>query len=160
MCSQVHESLLKCWATPRAHSQGCTFPGVHPPPCLGCRGLLPGAAALGTCLPPVLQPRAGPQACLPKVSSPADSLWLTGPRTPCLAGLALSVLSISGWPCGWCGGPRRRGIRAGNCCVKMTAQRFIHPKPGLGIPRGCRQLGINTAPEKGLLGRKGGLKDP
>lgn len=57
-------------------------------------------------------------------------------------------------------GARRRGIRADNCCVKMTAQLFIHPKLGLGIPRGGQRLGINTAPEEGLLGSEGGLKDP
>lgn len=42
----------------------------------------------------------------------------------------------------------------------MTAQRFIHPKPGSRIPRGNLQLRIDTTPEEGLLGTEGGWKDP
>ena len=44
----------------------CTLPGAHPPPCLGCRGFLPGAVAWGPCLLPALQPRAGPRPAFPE----------------------------------------------------------------------------------------------
>lgn len=53
---------------------------------------------------------SGPQPG-PKVSTPANLPWLTGPRAPCPAGPALSVLSTGGWPCGWCGAGREESER-------------------------------------------------
>lgn len=127
----------------------CTVPGL----CQG-RSFLPAAKALGTCPPPALRPTAGPQSfqsCQLAMAHGSSGFLPSWPGLECVVNRRVALRLVRG---------RERGIRAGNCCVKMTAQQFIHPKRGPGIPRGCRRLGINTAPEEGLLGREGGLKDP
>lgn len=131
-----------CQATPFAQSQASSKSGVS--------SLQP--KLWGPASPSALRPTAGPQSfhSCQRAHGSSGSLpsW---PGLQCVVNRRVALWLLQSW---------ERGIRAGNCCVKMTAQQFIHPKQGPSIPRGCRQLGINTAPEEGLLGRKGGSKDP
>lgn len=51
------------------------------------------SGVLGSSLPPALQPRARPQACLPEVSALANVPWLLSGWAPCPAGPVEYVVS-------------------------------------------------------------------
>lgn len=111
--------------TPGAHSRS---QAQRSPPCSQSSADLPPTCPAAPSQAPGL-PSQSFHSCPPPVAP-------TAPWALCPAGLALSVSSISGGPVAGAEAGETR-IRAGNCRVKMTAQRFIHPKLGLGIPRGC-----------------------